>query len=385
MYPAIAHFTEAYAWLIRGLLDQGWEDLSLAPNTYPMNNGFGFSIEDFMQTGGQYGLRLIILARDAEGAWFDRDGAYEFYARHYIDHWNQVQFLLYSKDTGFHQSFPFQTGTPDWISRHIHQAALTHIPEFVEKRKQNHTVGPSTLSQIPDPRPLLCSADFMNFFILRYQSGLSLNQARIEGLIYDPPPVPSEPNPQSHIQSQANTANPYGGGNSPGHGHIPPPNMNPMGSSGIGLGMGVGNQRTQGQDGASFAGSERSIAMQTLIKPVLGLRVIMVMGILMGILGMLNAIATVFMARANTIVLSSSDYIMPIVGSIIVSTLCLVGAIFSHFGLNYYREAKEHPLAYAPITYAALVPFCNFTGGMVIALWALWVWNKDEVKAARKG
>lgn len=380
MSSAIAHFNEPYAWIVRGLLEKNWEDMSLSPNAFPMQSGFGFSVDNLLQTGGQFGLKLLLLARDSQG-WLDRDGTYEFFARHCVDHWNSHQILVYSKDTGFFQFIPFQASQEMWLGAQIHDALIQHLHQFIPQRREGHMVSNAQLSQIPDPRPILASADWVAFLDRRVRMRMDLNTARREGLILDPPPQPTAPPDTVQFPDHSpppNTAH-YKSISPPNPNiHIAPPPMNR--GMGINLGMGVANQ----QAGHSFAGNTQTIAMEKLSKPALALRVVFFMGIAMGLIALGNAITTLIMINQGSIARGSSDYIFVIGGSLTVSFICIVGAVFSHFGLFHYREAKEHPLAYAPIVYACLLPFCNFMGCFIVGMWALWMWYRPEVKAARK-
>ncbi|MEC8277011.1 MAG: hypothetical protein VX026_04815 [Myxococcota bacterium] len=381
MSTAIAHFNEPYAWIARGLLERNWEDISLSPNAFPMQSGLGFSVDNLLQTGGQFGLKLIVLARDEMG-WLDNDGAYEFYARHCQDHWNTQQILIYSKDTAFFQFIPFQNEQLMWLGSQIHEQIGTHIRTFVPQRRQGHTVSTASLSQIPDPKPILASAEWVGFLDRRLRMRMDLNTARQEGLILSPPPQPAlHPNAPPPLTHQ-NTSIPV---QSHPNINIAPPNMlgtpPPINKSmGISLGMGIANQ----QAGSSFAGNTQTIAMEKLSKPAIALRVVFFVGIAMGLIAMANVMTTFLMINQGTAVRNSSEYLLVIMTSLGVSAVCLVGSIFCHFGLHYYKEAKEHPLAYAPIVYACLLPFCNFFGTFIIGMWALWMWYRPEVKAARK-
>lgn len=378
MQPAIAHFREPYAWLIRGLLSKNWEDLSLSPNTFPMRSGFGFSVDNFLQTGGQFGLKILLLARDDNG-WFDRDGCYEFYARHCIDHWNVHQFLVYSKDTGYFEFFPIQEDSLNWIGEQINDELLQHLRNFVPGRRQNKVISPAELSQIPDPKPILASTEFVQFLERRVRNNLDLNTAYHEGLILRPPPTQPAPMTKGQIQGQPRSPDPVKMKAQP-----TAPSRAQNRGMGISLGMGVGNQQAGGQQGMSFVGNTQTIAIDKLAKAAVALRIVFFLGIAAGLLALGNAGATIFMISKGMIARETGEYMLPIIGSMGISVFCLGGAVFSHFGLFYYREAREHPLAYAPIVYALLVPFCNFMGGAVVALWALWLWTRPEVKAARK-
>ena len=380
MSTAIAHFSEPYAWMARGLLDKNWEDMSLSPNAFPMQSGFGFSVDNLIQTGGQFGLKLLVLARDEHG-WLDQDGAYEFFARHCQDHWNTHQILIYSKDTAFFHFIPFQNDQMMWLGGQIHDLICQHIRQFIPQRREGHMVTTASLSQIPDPKPILASSEWVGFLDRRLRMRMDLNTARSEGLILNPPPQPAthQPPPQSQAP-QGNTPAPL----APNIQIAPPSMMGgppPMNRGmGINLGMGVGNQ----QAGSSFAGNTQTIAMEKLSKPALALRVVFVTGIAMGLIALFNVMTTFLMISQGTAARNSSDYLWIIVTSLLVSAVCLIGAIFCHFGLHYYREAKEHPLAYAPIVYACLLPICNFFGTFILGVWALWMWYRPEVKAARK-
>ena len=58
MEPAFLQFTEPYAWLIRGLVEYGWEDLSLKPQNLPKR--YAFNLRPFIETNGKKGVFYIV-------------------------------------------------------------------------------------------------------------------------------------------------------------------------------------------------------------------------------------------------------------------------------------------------------------------------------------
>ena len=102
MNPAFLHFSDPYAWLIRGMVEAEWQDLSLESyQVLPQKTGAGFDLKHLVQTGGRHGLRASIMAIDEQGSWFSNEQVYVFDIVFGHDNIGQPAYLVSSKDTGF--------------------------------------------------------------------------------------------------------------------------------------------------------------------------------------------------------------------------------------------------------------------------------------------
>ena len=61
MSTAIAHFSEPYAWMARGLLDINWEDMSSLPTHFQCKVAWIFS-RQLDSDRWSIGLKLLVLA-----------------------------------------------------------------------------------------------------------------------------------------------------------------------------------------------------------------------------------------------------------------------------------------------------------------------------------
>ena len=162
-----------------------------------------------------------------------------------------------------------------WLGGQIHDLISQHIRQFIPQRREGHMVTTASLSQIPDPKPILASSEWVGFLDRRLRMRMDLNTARSEGLILNPPPQPATLQPAP--QSQA----PQGNAPALSH-HISKESPNMMGGHlneqrhGQNLGMGVGTNNR------FFICGEHSNHRSKLSKPALALRVVFVTGIAMG-------------------------------------------------------------------------------------------------------
>ena len=74
MKIAFANLSEPYAWLIRGLVEYGWQDITLlSKQVLPQETGVGFDLRSLMSGGGRHGFRLCLMAYDGNGEWYVND------------------------------------------------------------------------------------------------------------------------------------------------------------------------------------------------------------------------------------------------------------------------------------------------------------------------
>ena len=112
MSVAFMHFTDPYAWLIRGLTEAKWQDITLLSTHVLPKTGAGFDLRHFIRSGGQYGIRLCLMAIDEEGNWYDVDQSYSFEVIFGQNQTGAPSFLVSSKQTGYSSFFPFQPQNP---------------------------------------------------------------------------------------------------------------------------------------------------------------------------------------------------------------------------------------------------------------------------------
>ena len=98
MTVAFMHFSDPYAWLIRGLVEANWQDISLLSTHVLPKNGAGFDLRYFIRSNGQYGIRLCLMAIDAQGNWYD-DDSYSSSVVHtmLVDEYPLTSIQLYQK------------------------------------------------------------------------------------------------------------------------------------------------------------------------------------------------------------------------------------------------------------------------------------------------
>ena len=158
---AFADCNDPYAWVIRGLLDYGWQDLSLNPQSYPQQTGRGFDLRHLIDPLSSFGIRLVLLSIDAEGVWYRRDQSYEFEVRYIRNLHQEDCILLRSDEMAFSQLFPIVVDQPLYSAGYIHEAVHKQVPQFVEKRKRREMISSIELQEmlnfpiIPAPQNLL--------------------------------------------------------------------------------------------------------------------------------------------------------------------------------------------------------------------------------------
>ena len=98
---AFLQLADPYAWMLRGLIDIGWEDISLSPESYPQVKGRGIDYSRLIHPMSRFGLRLVTLALDENNEWYRKAGSYEFEARLVNDPRLSYSILLRSDEMAF--------------------------------------------------------------------------------------------------------------------------------------------------------------------------------------------------------------------------------------------------------------------------------------------
>jgi hypothetical protein len=388
LQTAFASFTHPYAWLIRGLLEYGWQDLSVNPRNLPIRTGFGFDLNPLVQSGGKTGIKLVALARDSKGEWLQSDSTYVLHAKLGEDQWRRPAFLLRSIDLGRASFFLYSQENPIYAAGYLHQAVGEWVPEFVDLRSEGHQSSPESLQQLEDISSGACPQALAYFLSDRIAAKKSMDTAAAEGLwippvqhVQEPMAAPTAQQPNLYTSDQTQRA--------PGlrvASGLAPATLEaaPM----ITAGRGQGAQITSGvQAGGptAVAGLEKSVAMSDLENPSYGLYCVCVMGFAIGIMEIINATLTAHMVATQTTVRAeTASYNAVIIISMLLGLYSMGMGALAFYGIRFFQRVEKHWLSFVPLVYAATLPICTCVG-LPIAGWATWVWTRPHIKAIWKG
>ena len=158
MQPAFSTFREPHAWLIRGLVEYGWPDVSLASGRVPPGVFGGFSLANFSSSSGRQGITLYIPAALQDGRRVEEDGVYEFVVCLTRDNSGNRAFAVRCPEANYLQLFTFDDTNPLYAAGFIHQGLTGYLPEFIQWRLSGGQVswaqraGLCLLYTSPSPR-----------------------------------------------------------------------------------------------------------------------------------------------------------------------------------------------------------------------------------------
>ena len=134
MSPAFAGFQEPHAWLIRGLVEYGWPDVTRVNGRVPPGVFGGFDLTRFSGSQGREGFSLCVPAL-ADGDWLQEDGVYDFTVKMAHASSGQTVFTVRCPEANFLEEFPFDPANPQHVAGYIHQSLTTYVPDFVRWRQ----------------------------------------------------------------------------------------------------------------------------------------------------------------------------------------------------------------------------------------------------------
>ena len=378
MQIAFANCNDPYAWIIRGLVQYGWEDISANSQQYP-KSGLGFDLTHIASPISHYGIRLLVLAKDTMGVWYRQDGAYQYEIRLVRDISQQFCLLIRSDEMAFSKLIPWTPNNPEYAGGYIHEAVQKQTPYFVERRKKGGGVSSIDIQEMLNHPLIPPPANLVQFVVSRLQMGRDFNQAIADGLWttqrYTPPvytntqpdQAPTIPQTTPSIQQQ-NTA------------HLPPPQSQQRAQNWtIQEGLGRGNIIQQ----ESIAGQEHSSAMVIVEKSADWLYYIAIGGMFMGVLAVVNALFTAYMVHGNiTVRGKDSLYTIVIAISFVIGFIGIIGGWASFYCNKYFRRISSQNLALVPIIFAGVYPLTIYIG-LPIAIFAYIKWNDALVRKVR--
>ena len=160
MSIAFGHFDEPFAWLIRGLIEYGWTDIT-RNRVLPPSAAGGFNLSFIPDSQGQSGIILSVPAV-AGSQRCHADEAYAFEVK-LIDVSGAPGFAVRSEACNYLQEFVFSPENPVWAAGYIHQALTEYVAEFVRWRLGGGELTWAQRQGVPaiDGRP--CSASLASW------------------------------------------------------------------------------------------------------------------------------------------------------------------------------------------------------------------------------
>lgn len=349
MPAAFATFDEAHAWLIRGMVEYGWPDVSTLGGHIPPGVPGGLNLARLPEDNGQSGLVLEVPAQ-AGGRRLPEDGVYQFVVK-LVSDGGPRRFVVRCPEANFLQEFEHDPAQPDWTAGYIHQAITDYVPQFVQWRMQGGEVSWAQRSGMPDFPGDPCSVALSCFVQDRLRRNQRFDLGPAQGWwMQNVPPPPPGPSPKGGFHAGMVTT---------------------------GKGAGPTFLSADARAAVASAGAEDLGSAQALAKvsgPGYALSAMAGLGMFQGFLWFLNAITTV--------ALFGGDRVGATLFSVVLGMGLLAVGAGAFFGANQYRKARGGLAVYLSMAYAALTPFCCL-GGLPVAIWAALVWRDPLVASSR--
>ena len=372
---AFAQLADPYAWMLRGLMEMGWEDISLSPETYPQIKGRGIDYARLLNPMSRFGLRLVTLALDEHNEWYRAAGSYEFEARLVNDAKLSYSILLRSDEMAFSQLFQWNAGNPMYVVEDIHRTIVQRTHEFIKRTKQRKDISSIDLQEMLNHPIIPPPPTFTEVMTIRCQRGLNLNTAIQEGLWISTAPFKPKPEPPQKLPTPSFSSN---------HGTSIPtpqtaPSISPQPTFTIQAGQGRG--QLLGQQG--LASQEHSSAMVIVEPAVKWLTWTAYIGMVMGILAMVNSMFTLFMMSTGSVVRGSTDsvYLMVVILSAMFGLFGTVGGFLSQKQIPEFQALSKSTMRMFPVLFALCYPLSWFIG-IPAGAFAIFLLRKPLVQSA---
>jgi hypothetical protein len=392
---AFSTIDEPHAWLIRGLVEYGWPDVSLQRGNLPAGAPGGIQVARILQREGREGLALELLAA-AHGQPFAEDGIYSFTVQ-IIRKGAGFAVVVRCPEANFFQEFDYDPHHPTWVAGWIHQAITGYVPQFVAWRRAGGELTWSQRMGIPTVEGEPCSPNLLrliqdclnahrplhrlaeeNWWLDRTPQGMAPPATpplpRLSGIPRSPTPgglPPASPFPTPPAGQPANQA-PLRG----------PPVPAPMD---LGITMGKG-----GGDPVYLSAEARAALARGEVRPGLApqdsvqarARTLGPSNSLFVFAGLTAAQAIFWLLDALTVVIWYRDSMAALAVALPLFVLLLPLSLAMAIGAWQYRNVKDGVLPWVAIIGCALSPGCCFFG-VPVAIWAGKVWLDPMVVSVR--
>ncbi len=395
---AFGTFDEPHAWLIRGLIEYGWPDVSRSGGYVPPGVFGGLDLSRLPETEGREGIVLEVPAT-VNGQRFDDDGTYHFQAQVIRSATNgQLALAVRCPEANYIQEFAYDATNPTWAAGFIHQALTQYVPQFIQWRQQGGEVTWAQRQGIVEMDGEPCSGPLSGFVAESIRAGRSFDRGPAEGWwvgsrsplstaggsVSTGPAVPGmlrqggptpvqagSPWPAAASPAQAR----FGGGFAAG-GPVAggPVAGGPVAGGPIVPGIIAGGPIAAAGTGLGRAQSSAVQAQLLAEKPGTALLVMSALGGAQGLFWFFNALSIIVMYRHLLDYKTGGDEIGALVFSVVLSLLLVPTAAVAGFGAWQYRKGIKHPLGWVAIGFSVLVPGCC-VGGIPVAIWAAKTWS----------
>ena len=375
---AFAQLADPYTWMLRGLIDIGWEDISLSPESYPQIKGRGIDYSGLVNPMSRFGLRLVCLALDENNEWYRSAGSYEFEARLVNDPRLSYSILLRSDEMAFSQLFQWNANNPMYVIEDIHRAIVKATIQFIEKNKRRENISSIDLQEMLNHPIIPPPPNFTSFMTTRIQRGINLNTAMQEGLWHSeaiqPPQIePTSPLPSPSFHTPASMTSSV-----PSHTAHPAAPLEISSNNKWTIQAGQGRGQLMGEQG--LASQQHSSAMVLVEPAVKWLQWTAYIGILMGILALVNSVFTLFMVSSGAVVRGKDGlYIMVVVGSGILGLIGAAGGFLAQRHIEDFRTLAKRTMRFFPVFFALGYPLSWFIG-LPSGFFALYLLRKPTVR-----
>lgn len=344
MSTAFLSFSEPHAWLIRGLVEYGWRDVTHLSGNVPAGAPGGFDVGVTVSTQGREALHLIV--PPVAGRERADDPPYEFELR-VTGHTPDIKVVARSTGCNFLQEFAWDPANPQHLAGYLHQAITEHVSRFVTWRNQGNDLSWTERNGLPDVKGDPCSPELVRFIANRLRRlDQNFNQGPAEGWWV------------------GGAAQPWGPG--------------PVAVSGQGGGDPTYISSQARAELAAMGGANASVervrALDLVERPVGWLRGGIWMSMALGGIALLNIAVTAY--------LYGTGRMFAIAASATFAGSILLGGWVALRGAECYREVRTHWTVWFMLAYVAFVPVCCVIG-MPLAIWGAVVWLKPEVQAGR--
>lgn len=161
MAVAFANYDEPHAWLIRGLVEYGWPDVTPVGGRLPPGRHGGIELARFRDSTGRDGVHLLVPAV-AGGMLCSEDGVYDFSVRMFRR--DGAWFAgVRCVECNYLQEFPYDPQNPLYLAGYVHQAVLAYVPQFVQWRLQGNELTWAQRKGLPEIQGEACSGLLGNF------------------------------------------------------------------------------------------------------------------------------------------------------------------------------------------------------------------------------
>lgn len=333
MANAFASFDEAHAWLIRGLVEYGWPDITHAGGRVPPGVFGGIDLSRLADSQGREGVFLEVRAV-ADGRTCDEDGTYTFQVQ-VTQGREGLAISVRCPEANYLQEFPYDPANPIHAAGWVHQAITQYVPDFVRWRLSGGEVSWAQRSGMPTVDGEPCSPALAQFVRGRIDAHRRFDVGPSEGWWLDEaqPAAPAGVVPASAWQ---------------------------------------GPIAVEGQAGrVGSVDDERDRAMRIVKAPAAALRAMSIAGMAFGFFWFVNIVVTLYFFGL--------DRLGAVLFSLVAGTLLLMTAGIAFWCAGKYKDLAKGPLPWVAIAWCALVPLCCIPG-IPVAIWAAWAWTRPAVQ-----